>query len=470
MLKRVFALFCLLMAPLAFVAAQAPAPAAAPASIFAPVTMNGQTLFEVGGPDAATRAQRINARLQTLVTRASDVTSFEVQKQGGSYILVVGNIPVMTVTDADAQDQLQEPQTLAQTWGKLLTKAVQDARAEQRSWSRRILNPVYRSFDQILDGALAAGPRLLGALILILFTFYGARLVRALITPLARRIHIDANLQQLFASAFYYGSWLLGLLAMASVLGFSASSLIAALGVSGFVIGFAFQDILSHFLAGIILLAGRTFQIGDQITVNAYEGTVEEINLRATFLRTYDHRLVIIPNADVFTTAVVNNTQSPARRQEFDIKIVNVKDIAQAQIVAYRTLSGTEGVLEKPAPDVLVADVGPDGVTLRCRFSTDSRRRNVLAVGSEARRRVKEAFDCEGYYAAPATPSSKPPEAEPPSSVGEATAPENAVAEGRSATRREEASSAAPKSSSEEKESQAKAAVALPQEATAEST
>ncbi|MBW3625740.1 MAG: mechanosensitive ion channel family protein, partial [Armatimonadetes bacterium] len=166
----------------------------------------------------------------------------------------------------------------------------------------------------------------------------------------------------------------------------------------GFVLGFAFKDILSHFLAGILLLAGRTFQIGDQIAVKEFEGTVEAISLRATNIRTYDNRLVIVPNADVFTSAVTNNTQSRVRRQEFDIGIDYDADIAEAQLIAFRTMKEMKGVMEDPAPDVLVAELAASWITLRCRFWSDSRRANVLAVGSEVRRKVKEAFDEAGIY------------------------------------------------------------------------
>lgn len=81
----------------------APTPAAP--AVFAPVMVNGQVLFQVDGPNAQARAALINARLQTLITRQSDVTTFEVQRQGSNYLLVVGSIAVMTVTQSDAAVQ-----------------------------------------------------------------------------------------------------------------------------------------------------------------------------------------------------------------------------------------------------------------------------------------------------------------------------------------------------------------------------
>ena len=80
------------------------------------------------------------------------------------------------------------------------------------------------------------------------------------------------------------------------------------LGIGSVAIGFAFRDILQNFLAGILLLVTQPFRIGDQIVASNYEGTVEDIQTRATFIRTYDGRHVVVPNADLFTDTVVVNT------------------------------------------------------------------------------------------------------------------------------------------------------------------
>ncbi len=375
-----------------------PAAPAASTPIQAPVSINGETLFSVGGNEPQARAKRIQTRIQTLITRKNEVGDFTVEKVSGSYLILIGDIPVLTVTATDAQDALMKPEALAKQWGGILTDTVSKARAERNSWVQRILNPLHRSFNQLLDSLLETFPRLISAILLLFIISFGAKLVRAGVSPIVRQINLDDNLRQLITSLSFYGSWIIGLITVASVLGFQASSLVTALGVSGFVLGFAFKDILSHFLAGILLLAGRSFQIGDQILIQSYEGTVERIDLRATHLRTYDNRLVIIPNADVFTSAVVNNTQSQTRRQEFDIGIDYEANIADAQLLAFKAVKATEGVLEDPAPDVLVVELASSWITLRCRFWTDSRRANVLAVGSEARRRVKEVFDREKIY------------------------------------------------------------------------
>ena len=134
------------------------------------------------------------------------------------------------------------------------------------------------------------------------------------------RVHLDPNLRDLLRALSFYGVWTVGFFAILSTLGIESGSIATAVGISGFVLGFAFKDILSHFLAGLMLLLGGKFRVGDQIIVRDFEGTVERIELRALHLRTYDNRLVVIPNADVFTSAVTSNTASPHRRRDFTVR------------------------------------------------------------------------------------------------------------------------------------------------------
>ena len=145
-----------------------------------------------------------------------------------------------------------------------------------------------------------------------------------------------------------------------------------------------------------MLLVGRQFRIGDEIVVKEFEGTVERIELRALHLRTYDNRLVMIPNAEVFTSVVVSNTASPYRRRDFTVGIGYDADIEKAQRIALDTVRETPGVLTDAAADVLVEELAPSTVNLRVRFYMNSLRVDYLRVGSDCIRRVKEAFDREG--------------------------------------------------------------------------
>src|ERR687890_217353 len=108
---------------------------------------------------------------------------------------------------------------------------------------------------------------------------------------------------------------------------------LATLGIGSIAVGFAFKDILQNWIAGLLILLRRPFQRGDQIVINNYEGTVEHIEARATILKTYDGRRVIIPNSDVFTRSMIVNTAFPKRRSEYDVGIGFSDDIDTARRV-----------------------------------------------------------------------------------------------------------------------------------------
>ncbi|MDB6454814.1 mechanosensitive ion channel family protein [Falsirhodobacter sp. 20TX0035] len=172
--------------------------------------------------------------------------------------------------------------------------------------------------------------------------------------------------------------------------------LIAGLGIGSVAIGFAFKDILQNWLAGLLLLLGQPFRPGDQIIVNGYEGTVKRIETRATILTTYDGRDAIIPNSDVYSTAVTVNTAHETRRSDYDVGIGYGDDIVHAREVILKCFEGLETVEAKPAPEVLVWDLASSTVNLRVRWWTHSKRTDVVHVKAVLLERIKYALDEAG--------------------------------------------------------------------------
>jgi small-conductance mechanosensitive channel len=149
---------------------------------------------------------------------------------------------------------------------------------------------------------------------------------------------------------------------------FRPGDVVQVLGVGSVAIGFAFRDILQNFLADILLLVTRPFRIGDQIVASNYEGTVEDIQTRATFVRTCDGRRVVVPDTELFTDTVVLNTAFEHRRPEYDVGIGCGDDIDRARGLILEAVRGTEAVFAEPATDVLLMDFAPSSVCLRVRW------------------------------------------------------------------------------------------------------
>jgi small conductance mechanosensitive channel len=117
-----------------------------------------------------------------------------------------------------------------------------------------------------------------------------------------------------------------------------------------------------------VILLTEPFDLGDQIIVGDFEGTVESIETRATLIKTYDGRRVVIPNAQLFTQSVTVNTAYETRRLETEFYIVAATDAEQAKRATLDAITGVDGVIDDPPPDVLAVGFESAGVTLRARW------------------------------------------------------------------------------------------------------
>jgi small conductance mechanosensitive channel len=197
------------------------------------------------------------------------------------------------------------------------------------------------------------------------------------------------NLGMVFARLVQAATVLLGLLVAVSIVApsFQASDLIKILGIGGVAIGFAFQNILQNFLAGLLLLWAEPFRIGDEIKLDAFEGTVEEIQTRATIIKTYDERRVVIPNADLFTHSVIVNTAGDVRRWEYDFSVKVASDLAALKSAISNAVRKVPGVLSEPSPEVLVlelSDLEANTVKLRLLWWTKAPRQHQMLTSYDS--------------------------------------------------------------------------------------
>src|SRR5438105_8624699 len=172
----------------------------------------------------------------------------------------------------------------------------------------------------------------LPALVVAIVVFVGFYFLSFFVARIIHRIlgKHRQNLGAVFARLFSGATILLGLLVAFSIVApsFQASDLVKILGIGGVAIGFAFQNILQNFLAGVLLLWSEPFRVGDEIKLDAFEGAVEEIQARATIIKTCDERRVVIPNADLFTRAVIVNTALDTRRWQYDLNVKGIQNLA----------------------------------------------------------------------------------------------------------------------------------------------
>ncbi len=234
----------------------------------------------------------------------------------------------------------------------------------------------------MIDGSIAMLPSLFIALFLFSIFYIAGKQIKLLVMRVTRRHRHARNLGLVLGRLAQGTVILVGLfVALSTVLpSFKPRDLINLLGIGGVAIGFAFRDILQNFLAGILLLLTEPFQINDQIVYKDFEGTVESIETRATTIKTYDGRRVVIPNSELFTNSISVNTAFDMRRLEYDIGIGYGDNIDRAKQLILEAIASVDEVLKEPHPDALVVALGDSTVHIRARWwITPPRRADALS-------------------------------------------------------------------------------------------
>ena len=261
------------------------------------------------------------------------------------------------------------------------------------------LDIALRRLTELANSTLALLPGLVVGLIVFGVFLLVGRLISA---GLERAVRLRNGSPGLGIVLGRVGHWLTGLLgflvgAAIAFPGVGASDLFSVLGIGGVAIGFAFRDIFQNLLAGILILLTRPFRIGDQIVTGGYEGTVEDIQVRATTIRSYDNRRAVIPNSVLFGDKVLVNTAYDKRRLQVRVGIGYGDDIAHAKRVILDAVGDTPDILTDPAPQVWVAELGDSAVQLDVMFWIDPPiKREVLGAVDAVLERVKPALQQAG--------------------------------------------------------------------------
>lgn len=257
----------------------------------------------------------------------------------------------------------------------------------------------YTAIDKIVDSFWERIPYLCIALVVFLVFWLLTKVFKLFVDKtLTNRSYTRQNLvlvlHRVGSVLILFIGFLIAL--VIAIPGFTPGQLMSALGIGSVAIGFAFKDIFQNLLSGVLILLGEPFRIGDDIVVNGMEGTVEDIQIRATFIRSYDGRRIVIPNATVYTSAITVNTAYQRRRCEFVVGIGYDDDEQQAKSIILNILDNNRNVLSQPAFSVNVTALADFSVNLTVRWWIDTTETNISASVSEIQTEVKRAFNQEG--------------------------------------------------------------------------
>lgn len=242
-------------------------------------------------------------------------------------------------------------------------------------------------------------PYFMVAVVVLLVFWLLSLIFKSVVSKLLSKSHTHRNLVRVFqriggALIFFIGLMVAMVIAIP---GFTPAKLVGALGIGSVAIGFAFKDIFQNLLSGILLLLSEPFRIGDQIVSSEFEGTVEDIKVRATTIRTYDGRQVVIPNSQLYTSALTVNTAYKRRRLELTVGIGYEDDIRKAKEVILQALEKAETVSKLAEPSVVATEFGASSIDLKVRwFINDGTQANKVASIHEVIVEIKDQLDAAG--------------------------------------------------------------------------
>jgi len=232
-----------------------------------------------------------------------------------------------------------------------------------------------------------------GAAILILVAFYLlARLVRLLADKELRRVKADPQVALLVNRIVFLAALVIGVIAAFSELFGSPTLVFGGFGFLALALSLAFQDILKNFIAGLFMLLERPFRLGDEITVDNHTGIVENIEMRATTLRTNEGEQVLIPNALVYTGTITNRTRYPTRLFTLTAKVPDGTAVDGLVDRLREKLQSRPDIAKDPPPHIGLQPAIDGGLTLEVRYWLDYRRNDPLAVQAQLGQEIYRAI------------------------------------------------------------------------------
>lgn len=238
------------------------------------------------------------------------------------------------------------------------------------------------------------GLKVISAIIFLVAGYIVAKLMSGWIRRLLARQLFDATLISFFSNVIYYTIVLFAIVAALAQIGVETTSIIAAIGAAGIAIALALRGTLANVAAGLFLILFQPFKAGHQIQAAGTSGTVEEINLFTTRVRTADNIPVIIPNSKLISDIIINYSDTQTRRLEFIFPVSQDKDIKSIREALSRSINSDDRILHEPAPYIGIRDLTTDSVNFIVEVWVKSA--DYRSVKSDFNEQAKAAFREEG--------------------------------------------------------------------------
>jgi small conductance mechanosensitive channel len=250
-------------------------------------------------------------------------------------------------------------------------------------------------FNQFIAFFIAGTPRLLTALVIFVLSLYVARVISNLLRRVLQKRRAPAGVVQLLGQLALWSIVVAGVITALQQF-VDVTAFLAGLGILGFTVGFALQDIMKNFASGVILLLQQPFHVGETIGVKGFDGTVLAIDLRSTEMKATDGRVVILPNADVLANPIINYSRAHQRRVELSLNLPHASEPDAARQIVLQAIENVPGFISEPAPVIVFNSLTDHAVELSASFWVDMTKNDPLHAKDAVLLKVMSAFSEQG--------------------------------------------------------------------------
>lgn len=247
---------------------------------------------------------------------------------------------------------------------------------------------------QLLEWAQFYGLKVLAAIAILLIGRILVGIITSFVSKLLRKAKVDETLNKFISSLTKIFMLTVVIIASLNALGVQTTSLVAILGAAGLAVGFALQSSLSNFAAGVMLIIFRPFTTGDYVEAGGTSGSVEEIRIFNTVMKTPDNKKVIIPNGNIIGNNIVNYSAEEHRRGDMVFGIGYDDDLKKAKEILNRLVNEDDRILKDPATTVAGGELADSSVNFVVRHWVKTA--DYWGVFYDFTEKVKLTFDAEG--------------------------------------------------------------------------
>lgn len=252
----------------------------------------------------------------------------------------------------------------------------------------------YELQEKCIDYLIAIGPKALFAIIILVLGVFAIKILMRVLKRILEKSHTELSLRSFVESLSVFLLYGFLFFILGSILGIETASFLAIFGAAGIAIGLALQGSLSNFAGGVLILVFKPFKVGDLIYANANLGFVQKIDILYTRIKTFDGRIITMPNGNLSNSDVDNRTMEKYRRIDLKLKFSYEVDIDSIREIIISTLKKHPKVIESPAPDVWLDEIGDYDLKVVARCWVESI--DYWPAFWEQLEAVKKALDAEG--------------------------------------------------------------------------